>query len=186
MSNSEAKIEHALIEKLSDLKYAHRADIRDRDALERNFREKFEALNRVSLTDLEFRRLLEEIVSADVFSASKRLRERNTFFREDGTPLQYTLVNIKDWCKNEFEVVSHLRINTNKHKLETFALQAFTDGVMFRMIFDGERLNDLFAHLELGWKARVKRELALMGDLTPFLKKLAAGREISGLKAYEE
>ena len=40
MSNNEAKIEHALIEKLSDLKYAHRADIRDRDALERNFREK--------------------------------------------------------------------------------------------------------------------------------------------------
>jgi len=73
-----------------------------------------------------------------------------------------------------------------KHELETSALQAFTDGVMFRMIFDGERLNDLFAHLELGWKARVKRELALMGDLTPFLKKLAAGREISGLKAYEE
>jgi len=51
-----------------------------------------------------------------VFTAAKTLRERNTFQREDGTPLQYTLVNIKDWCKNEFEVINQLRINTeNSH-----------------------------------------------------------------------
>ena len=33
--------------------------------------------------------------------------------RDDGTPLNYTLVNIKDWCKNTFEVVNQLRINTD-------------------------------------------------------------------------
>ena len=37
----------------------------------------------------------------------------NAFTRDDGTPLNYTLVNIKDWCKNTFEVVSQLRINTD-------------------------------------------------------------------------
>ena len=52
------------------------------------------------------------IIDADVFVSSKRLREMNTFMREDGTPLQYTLVNIKDWCKNEYEVINQLRINT--------------------------------------------------------------------------
>jgi hypothetical protein len=31
----------------------------------------------------------------------------------DGTPLNYTLVNIADWCKNTFEVISQLRINTD-------------------------------------------------------------------------
>jgi type I restriction enzyme R subunit len=36
----------------------------------------------------------------------------NTFEREDGTPLHYTLINIKNWCKNSFEVVNQLRINT--------------------------------------------------------------------------
>ncbi|KUK57910.1 MAG: type I site-specific deoxyribonuclease, HsdR family protein, partial [Bacteroidetes bacterium 38_7] len=35
------------------------------------------------------------------------------------------------------------------------------------------------------WKERTKRELALMKDLIPILKKQAEGREISGLKAYE-
>jgi type I restriction enzyme R subunit len=109
----ENEIELGLIEKLKDLKYTYRPDIRDRNTLELNFRQKFESLNRVHLTDAEFRRLIDEIVSPDVFASSKRLRARETFIREDGTPLQYTLVNIKDWCKNDYEVVNQLRINTN-------------------------------------------------------------------------
>src|SRR6185437_742238 len=80
---------------------------------EKNFREKFETLNRVTLTDAEFRRLLDEIVTPDVFTAAHTLRNRNSFTRDDGTPLNYTLVNIADWCKNTFEVVSQLRINTD-------------------------------------------------------------------------
>ena len=112
----EQQIENALIAKLQDLKYNYREDIRDKASLEQNFREKFEALNHVRLTDSEFARLRDEIVNSDVFAAAKTLRERNTFQREDGTPLQYTLVNIKDWCKNEFEVINQLRINTdNSH-----------------------------------------------------------------------
>ena len=74
----EQQIEDALIEKLKDLKYTYREDIRDRATLEKNFREKFEALNRVNLTDSEFARLRDEIVNPDVFTAAKTLRERNT------------------------------------------------------------------------------------------------------------
>lgn len=109
----ENQIEASLIEKLTDLKYTYRPDINDRNALELNFKEKFEELNHVHLTQPEFYRLRDIIVNADVFACSKNLRERNTFIREDGTPLQYTLVNIKDWCKNDFEVINQLRINTN-------------------------------------------------------------------------
>lgn len=120
----EHEIELQLIEKLKALKYTYRHDIRDREALERNFREKFEALNRVRLTDAEFARLLDEIVSPDVFACSERLRNRNTFEREDGTPLHYQLVNLRDWCKNEFEVVNQLRINTRSsfHRYDVILL----------------------------------------------------------------
>lgn len=112
----EIQIEDSLIAKLTDLKYSYRSDIKDKASLEKNFREKFQALNRVNLTDSEFDRLLKEIINPDVFASSKRLREINTFTREDGTPLHYTLVNIKDWCKNEFEVINQLRISTsNSH-----------------------------------------------------------------------
>lgn len=56
----EEQIEYGFIGKLQGLKYEYRPDIRDRAALERNFREKFEALNRVNLTDGEFARLLDD------------------------------------------------------------------------------------------------------------------------------
>jgi len=113
MTTTENQIEQDLISKLEDLKYTSRPDIRDRAALEHNFRQHFEALNRVHLTDSEFARLLESIVTPDVFAAAKHLRERNSFERDDGTPLYYTLVNIKDWCKNNFEVVNQLRVSTD-------------------------------------------------------------------------
>ncbi|MEN7461135.1 type I restriction endonuclease subunit R [Pantoea dispersa] len=113
MTTTENQIEQDLVSKLEDLKYTSRPDIRDRAALEQNFRQHFEALNRVRLTDSEFARLLESIITPDVFAAAKHLRERNSFERDDGTPLYYTLVNIKDWCKNNFEVVNQLRISTD-------------------------------------------------------------------------
>lgn len=113
---TEQQIEQRLISKLQDLKYSYRPDIRDKAALEQNFRNKFEELNRVHLTDAEFSRLRDEIITSDIFTASQALREKGKFTREDGTPLEYMLVNLRDWCKNEFEVVNQLRINTeNSH-----------------------------------------------------------------------
>ncbi len=120
----ETEIEQEFIRKLAELKYSHRDDIRDQEGLERNFREKFESLNRVRLTDSEFERLLEEIVTPDVFATAERLRHWNTFEREDGTPLHYQLVNLKDWCKNSFEVVGQLRMNTRSshHRYDVILL----------------------------------------------------------------
>ena len=112
MTTTESRIEQDLIARLEALKYAYRSDIRDRSSLEANFREKFQELNRVRLSNSEFERLKDDLVTADVFAASRRLREINSFERDDGTPLFYTLVNIKDWCKNTYEVVNQLRINT--------------------------------------------------------------------------
>ena len=109
-------VESGFLGRLQGLKYEYRSDITNRASLEQNFREKFEALNRVRLTDAEFARLLDEIVVADVFTASKTLRSINSFTRDDETELNYTLVNLKDWCKNHFEVINQLRINTdNSH-----------------------------------------------------------------------
>ena len=120
----EFQIEENLIKQLIDLKYNYRPDIVDRKTLEQNFKKKFEALNRVNLSDSEFLRLREEIIKSDVFSASKMLRSKNYFQREDGTPLHYTLVNIKDWCKNDYEVINQLRINTenSNHRYDVILL----------------------------------------------------------------
>ena len=73
----------------------------------------------------------------------------------------------------------------SEHGLTSEALKEFVDSILDRMIFDGEQLGELLAPLNLGWKARTRAELDLMEDLIPLLKKLAEGRDISGLKAYE-
>lgn len=123
---AEQQIEERLIKRLVSLKYIHRSDIKDRATLEANFRTKFEQLNGVILTDREFDRLLSEIIPAtpDVYESSRLLRERNLFLREDGTPLYYTLVNIKDWCRNDYEVINQLRINTHSshHRYDVIIL----------------------------------------------------------------
>jgi len=78
-----------------------------------------------------------------------------------------------------------LRALAQKHGLDAGMLKTFVGVILDRLIFDGEKLSDLFAPLELGWKDRSKAELALMEELVPFLKKQAQGRNISGLAAYE-
>lgn len=59
MIQSEAQLEQQFLEKLQEMKYTYRSDIRDLDALESNFRQKFERLNFVALSDDEFRKLLQ-------------------------------------------------------------------------------------------------------------------------------
>ena len=108
----EAEIEARLIEQLVKQGYKYRSDIKDRYDLEKNFKEHFNSLNRVHISDKEFANLKANIIKDNVFDASKILRAENYMEREDGTPLFYSLVNKKDWCKNEFEVVNQLRINT--------------------------------------------------------------------------
>ncbi len=87
----EDTIETALIGKLLSLKYDYRPDITDRATLEQNFREKFESLNRVRLTDGEFARLLEEIITPDVFTAAR------TRYRWDPTDAMGDDVRFKNY-----------------------------------------------------------------------------------------
>src|SRR5262245_6514865 len=84
------------------------------------------------------------------------------------------------------KAVRELADLATKHGLPAPRLQNFVDGVLARRIFDGEQLTELLAPLELGWKGRTQKELALMADLVPMLKKRSGGRDISGLKAYED
>lgn len=108
----EAQLEQEFIKALEEQGYTYNEAIKDRSSLEQNFRRIFEKRNYCHLSDSEFARLKEMLTISDVFEASKLLREKNTFKRDDDTPLVFDLLNTKDWCKNEFEIVNQLRINT--------------------------------------------------------------------------
>ena len=123
-NQTESQIEDRFIRHLKGLGYVHRTDIKDRASLEENFRNKFEALNGVRLTDGEFERLMGNIVSSDVYKASKTLRDKVKVTHEDGTTRYYPLLNLQNWCKNEYEVINQLRINTHSshHRYDVIIL----------------------------------------------------------------
>ena len=120
----ESQIEQHFIRHLEGLGYVYRKDIKDRASLEQNFRNKFEALNQVQLTDGEFERLMEKIVRADVYEASKTLRDKVEINHDDGTTRFYPLVNLQNWCKHDYEVINQLRINTHSsyHRYDVIIL----------------------------------------------------------------
>ena len=120
----ESQIEQHFIRHLEGLGYVYRKDIKDRASLEQNFRNKFEALNQVQLTDGEFEKLMRNIVSRDVYKASKTLRDKVEVIHDDGTTRFYPLVNLQNWCKNDYEVINQLRINTRSsyHRYDVIIL----------------------------------------------------------------
>ncbi|MCX7735803.1 MAG: type I restriction endonuclease subunit R, partial [Candidatus Kapabacteria bacterium] len=83
------------------------------------------------------------------------------------------------------KIAKELTRIAQKNGLEFSALKQFSEAIVSRMVFDAEKLSELFAPFDLGWKERTKRELDMMRELIPLLKKMAEGKEISGLKAYE-
>ncbi|QCE34915.1 type I restriction endonuclease subunit R [Acetobacteraceae bacterium] len=106
----ELAIEDKLVRQLVEQQgYVYCSDISTDEQIKANFRKKFEDLNNVHLSDHEFRALLDQIINADVFVAAKNLRSKHTLIREDGTPLIYSLVNLKSWCENHFELIRQPR-----------------------------------------------------------------------------
>ena len=103
MTTPERKPKCELIEKLRDLKYEHRSDIRDRASFEKNLREKIHALNHVKLTEVEFSAFWTKSSPPDVFTVVHTLPKRS-FTRDGDTPLNFTHFNINDWSNNTFEI----------------------------------------------------------------------------------
>ena len=97
---NEQQIEQDLIAKLGNLKYTCRADVRDRAALEANFREKFEVLNRVQLTASEFQRLLCSLSPRCLMRKSIFRRCMQSWFRwttKPGLPPRGTMSSSRSW-----------------------------------------------------------------------------------------
>lgn len=70
---TENEVEQAPTNKLEGQEHTLRNSIRDRAALERNFRGKFDTPNRVGLTDGEFQRLFDGFITSGVFTAARML-----------------------------------------------------------------------------------------------------------------
>lgn len=122
-SRSEHEVEEKLINTLQEDGYIYRKDIKDKESMDKNFKEKFEELNKTvlqgkKLSDSEFNRLMKSITQTnDTFECSKMLREKITLQLDEPINNNYnvlcSLVDTTDWCKNEYEVTNQIRINTD-------------------------------------------------------------------------
>jgi len=106
----EAVLEYNLIKQLKKLKYEP-IDIKDDSVLEQNLKTQIEKHNNTSITDSEFKRILNHLSKGNVFEKAKILRDRFALIKDDGTTSYIEFLNSEHWCQNEFQVTSQVTVD---------------------------------------------------------------------------
>ena len=111
---SEAALEAKLIETLSKNGY-EKVTISDEESLVNNLRKQLnihnkDKLNGTELTNDEFNRLMITISDLSVFESAKVLRNTQSIERDNGEIIYLSLFNVRDWCKNQFQVTNQVTI----------------------------------------------------------------------------
>ena len=106
----EAVLEYNLIKQLKKLKYES-VEIKDDKALEQNLKSQIEKHNNITLSDSEFKRVLNHLSKGSVFEKAKILRDRYALSRDDGTTAYLEFLNSEHWCQNEFQVTSQVSVD---------------------------------------------------------------------------
>ena len=106
-TQSEASLENDLIDQLQTLGY-EKVRIRNEDDLVRNLKGQLEKHNRTTLSDNEFKQVLNKIARGNIFDKAKILRDKVSYTRDDGKTAYIDLINKIMWCKNEFQVTHQI------------------------------------------------------------------------------
>lgn len=119
---SESRLEDRMLDQLEKQGY-QKVTIDDVNSLEKNFRKQVNKHNLIELkgkelSDKEFERLMVKISGKGVFQSAKELRQKQDIQRDDGTIVYLELFNIKEWCKNTFQVTHQTTVEgkyTNRY-----------------------------------------------------------------------
>jgi type I restriction enzyme R subunit len=106
----EAILEYNLIKQLKKLKYEP-IEIKDDRILEQNLKTQIEKHNNTTLSDSEFKRILNHLSKGNVFEKAKILRDRFALTKDDGTTSYIEFLNSEHWCQNEFQVTSQVTVD---------------------------------------------------------------------------
>lgn len=110
---SEQQLEDALIAQLEVLGW-DKVTIADEQDLLVNLKRQLEKHNKVLLSDLEFRQILNKLSRGNIFEKAKTLRDMVDYTRDDGTTGYIELINQIQWCKNQYQV-THQVTMTGKY-----------------------------------------------------------------------
>lgn len=107
---SEAQLEESLIKRLGGLGY-DRVTITSDAELRANLKAQLEKHNKITLTDGEFARVLNQLNKGNVFDKAKTLREPKILVQsDDGEPLYINLLNTEHWCQNQYQVTHQVTV----------------------------------------------------------------------------
>ncbi|HCX64826.1 MAG TPA: restriction endonuclease subunit R, partial [Eubacteriaceae bacterium] len=110
---SEAQLEHLLIEKMQRQEYK-RVVIKSEEDLTENFKKQFSLFNEEKLegkplTEKEWERVFNQILGFGVFRSAKKLRDKILIQREDGSDLYLELLS-KNTSENLFQVTNQVTL----------------------------------------------------------------------------
>ena len=121
-TQSEAILENNLIKQLISLKY-EKVDIKDDKDLESNLKSQLELHNKTSISESEFKRILNHLNGGSVFEKAKKLRDKYVLTRDDGTTSYIEFLDSEHWCQNLFQVTNQISINgTYKNRYDVTLL----------------------------------------------------------------
>jgi len=107
---SEAILEENLLKQLQSLEY-ERVVIKNDKALESNLKTQLEIHNKTTISDIEFKRILNHLNKGNVFEKAKILRDKYVLPCDDGTTKYIEFLDSEHWCQNLFQVTSQITVD---------------------------------------------------------------------------
>lgn len=108
-TQSEAILEENLLKQL-ELQEYERVVINDNTELEKNLKTQLEKHNKTSITDTEFKRVLNHLKKGSIYEKAKILRDKFVLPCDDGTTKYIEFLDSEHWCQNLFQVTSQVTV----------------------------------------------------------------------------
>ena len=101
------------------------------------------------ISDSEFKRIMIDISDKSVFESAQILRDKYVLERDDETKVYLSLMNIKKWCQNTFQVTNQVSVNdTHKSRYDVTVLINGLPLVQIELKRSGVAITEAFNQIE--------------------------------------
>ena len=103
-------LEENLVNQLVGLGYK-KVIIKDEAELIANLKIQLEKHNSITLSDYEFKQVLNHLAKGNIFEKAKTLRNKVAYTKDDGNTGYLELVNQLHWCQNQYQVTHQITMD---------------------------------------------------------------------------
>lgn len=115
-------LEDNLVKQLNSLGYGF-VSIKDEKQLLDNLKKQLEKHNQISLTNIEFEKVLNHLNKGNVFERAKILRDKMQLTKENGDSIYIEFIKQDFWCQNQFQVTQQVTMEgTYKNRYDVTLL----------------------------------------------------------------